>query len=271
MEGQNQLEKSGAMDDEYGIYDGAVSGYDDNYGEAKYEENGNGNHEGENEVTLNGGDDNGNGADHTANDNDNNNDDGNGNGAAEGANANSTYSSVEDVVDFDFDPNSPLDAVPPVANNPLAPEPSESGGGSGGAPTPTTTRQIHSLPPHRNSASGQRALYVTDLAWWTTDEELRLIAADAGVGDLLGAKDIVFQEQKINGKSRGLAYLEFQTADAARAVKALMDKMEIHNKRPTVTLTYACDRKDLFKQWGGLDGTGRILGDGPEGIGGMAG
>ncbi|KAJ3204442.1 hypothetical protein HDU67_009508, partial [Dinochytrium kinnereticum] len=83
---------------------------------------------------------------------------------------------------------------------------------------------------------------------WTTDEELRLIASDAGVGDQLGTKDVVFQEHKINGKSRGLVYMEFRSPAAAKTVKDLMDKMEIHGKRPIAILIEPVDRPHLFKQ-----------------------
>ncbi|KAI8851310.1 hypothetical protein BC829DRAFT_123047 [Chytridium lagenaria] len=92
----------------------------------------------------------------------------------------------------------------------------------------------HGLPPNPmgQPVSGQRALYVNELTWWTTDEELRLLVSDAGVGDQLGVKDLVFQEHKINGKSRGLVYMEFKSSAAAKTIKELLDKMEIHGETP---------------------------------------
>ncbi|EMC98003.1 hypothetical protein BAUCODRAFT_410594 [Baudoinia panamericana UAMH 10762] len=64
------------------------------------------------------------------------------------------------------------------------------------------------------------ALKLTDLHWWTTEEDLRSLCSRAGVGvveeELL---DLSFAEHKINGKSKGEAYLEFASPQAASAVK----------------------------------------------------
>ena len=66
------------------------------------------------------------------------------------------------------------------------------------------------------------ALRLTELQWWTTEEDLRAFCAKAGVEDQL--KELSFGEHKINGKSRGEAYLEFESASAAEKVKGEVEK-----------------------------------------------
>lgn len=45
------------------------------------------------------------------------------------------------------------------------------------------------------------ALYVADLHWWTTEDEVRGWIREAGNEEYL--KDITFSEHKVNGKSKG--------------------------------------------------------------------
>lgn len=66
------------------------------------------------------------------------------------------------------------------------------------------------------------ALKLTELQWWTTEEDLRAFCAKAGVEDQL--KELSFGEHKINGKSRGEAYLEFSSPSAAENVKYEIEK-----------------------------------------------
>ncbi|KAJ1564764.1 hypothetical protein HK405_014025, partial [Cladochytrium tenue] len=127
---------------------------------------------------------------------------------------------------------------PPPLPPPPPPQPAASSTSSA-ASTPGQTHPLPSrapikLPPRAQDS--RRALNVNNLQWWTTDEELRSIAVEAGVGDQLKDKDIVFLEHKINGKSRGLVYLEFTTPAAARAVKDLMDRLALYLTQPAADL-----------------------------------
>ncbi|KAK3691007.1 hypothetical protein LTR37_018909 [Vermiconidia calcicola] len=70
--------------------------------------------------------------------------------------------------------------------------------------------------------SATPALKVNDLHWWTTEEDVRDFCARAGIESEL--KDLTFAEHKINGKSRGEAYLEFTNPGAATAAKREIDK-----------------------------------------------
>ncbi|KAJ5572535.1 hypothetical protein N7450_009519 [Penicillium hetheringtonii] len=61
------------------------------------------------------------------------------------------------------------------------------------------------------------ALLISDLFWWETDDDIRGWIAAAGSEDEL--KDVTFSEHKVNGKSKGQAFVEFTTPQAATASK----------------------------------------------------
>ena len=61
------------------------------------------------------------------------------------------------------------------------------------------------------------SLKLADLHWWTTEEDVRGFCAQAGAEEEL--HEVCFGEHKINGKSKGEAYLEFSSPQAATAVK----------------------------------------------------
>lgn len=104
--------------------------------------------------------------------------------------------------------------------------------------SPSDERQIES--------GATTALMLSDLHWWTTEDDIRAWAnAVDAERDL---KEVSFSEHKVNGKSKGQVYLLFQSAQAATAVK---HKVESMTDGPTPTrkfgITFTNPSSNPFK------------------------
>jgi cleavage and polyadenylation specificity factor subunit 6/7 len=86
-------------------------------------------------------------------------------------------------------------------------------------PPPSQSRSASSMMQPSGDATSQSAVYVHGFAWWTTDATL------AELGERVSGSrvvDVTFYEDRANGKSKGLALIEFADPEAANnAIQAL--------------------------------------------------
>nr|POE90209.1 hypothetical protein CFP56_20676 [Quercus suber] len=79
---------------------------------------------------------------------------------------------------------------------------------------PSYEEQVDDRPVDQGATT---ALKLAELHWWTNEEDLRQFCAEADAESEL--TELAFGEHKINGKSKGEAYLEFSSLQAATATK----------------------------------------------------
>ncbi|OKL63062.1 hypothetical protein UA08_01915 [Talaromyces atroroseus] len=82
-------------------------------------------------------------------------------------------------------------------------------------------KEISSSEDRPTDPNATTALFVSELFWWTTDDDIRGWVREADAENEL--KDVTFSEHKVNGKSKSQAYVEFTTLQAATAVKHLIE------------------------------------------------
>ncbi|KXJ93756.1 hypothetical protein Micbo1qcDRAFT_158622 [Microdochium bolleyi] len=112
------------------------------------------------------------------------------------------------------------------------------------------------------------ALLVGDLPWWSTDDDIRGMARQADCESEL--RDITFSEHKVNGKSKGQAYIEFASQQAATAVKHEIEQTGENNATKKHTVTYTNPNNNPYRTLP-KDGPTRANKDGPTRGGPMAG
>lgn len=108
--------------------------------------------------------------------------------------------------------------------------------------TPSDSTVHQSSAPHqgvkRKEGSDDRpidpgattAIMVSELNWWVTDDDLRGWMQAVHCEDEL--KEITFSEHKVNGKSKGQAYIEFTSQQAATASKHKIESLTTGEYQP---------------------------------------
>lgn len=90
-------------------------------------------------------------------------------------------------------------------------------------PVQQGTKRKGESDERRIDAGATNALMISDLHWWTTEDDIRGWANDAGAEDEL--KDVTFSEHKVNGKSKGQAFIEFSSPQASTALKHMIEHL----------------------------------------------
>eukprot|EP01024_Parvocaulis_polyphysoides_P044836 TRINITY_DN4153_c0_g1_i5.p1 TRINITY_DN4153_c0_g1~~TRINITY_DN4153_c0_g1_i5.p1 ORF type:complete len:370 (-),score=109.62 TRINITY_DN4153_c0_g1_i5:365-1369(-) len=74
------------------------------------------------------------------------------------------------------------------------------------------------------------SVYVANLSWWTTDEEIEKICSEYGT-----VQEVTFFEEKANGKSKGVAQVQFAEAKSAMLCRDGLSGKMINNRACVVT------------------------------------
>ena len=112
------------------------------------------------------------------------------NGVADGASSGTGNTATDNSNHKIFKTDEPAQTGKSNSDNLQVPQPPQQGVKRKESPTDRPT------DPDATSA-----LYISDLYWWTTDDEIRGWVNAAGCEDEL--KDVTFSEHKVNGKSKG--------------------------------------------------------------------
>ncbi|XP_022240986.1 cleavage and polyadenylation specificity factor subunit 6-like isoform X6 [Limulus polyphemus] len=76
------------------------------------------------------------------------------------------------------------------------------------------------------------AIYVGNLTWWTTDQNVIDAINSLGVNDVL---DVKFYENRANGQSKGFCVVTLGSENSFRIVMDKLPKKELHGQNPVVT------------------------------------
>lgn len=86
-------------------------------------------------------------------------------------------------------------------------------------------------------------LYVGNLTWWTTDQDIINAISSFGVKDV---QEVKFFENRNNGQSRGFCVVTFSSETSLPVVKEKLPKVELHGQMPIVT-PYTRQNLSLFE------------------------
>lgn len=86
-------------------------------------------------------------------------------------------------------------------------------------------------------------IYVGNLTWWTTDQDVINAINSVGVTDV---QEVKFFENRNNGQSKGFCVVTFGSEASLSIVKDKLPKFELHGQKPVVT-TYNRQNLSLFE------------------------
>ncbi|XP_067646858.1 cleavage and polyadenylation specificity factor subunit 6 isoform X2 [Eurosta solidaginis] len=101
--------------------------------------------------------------------------------------------------------------------------------GNGGGPN-GLYHQGGSLTPNHMGRRFQ--LYVGNLTWWTTDQDIANVMREIGVNDF---QEVKFFENRSNGQSKGFSVISLGSEASLRLVLENLPKKELHGQAPVVT------------------------------------
>ncbi|KAF2198954.1 hypothetical protein GQ43DRAFT_137416 [Delitschia confertaspora ATCC 74209] len=125
---------------------------------------------------------------------------------------------------------------------------SSTGGSAGPLQPPPKQAPIQQGMKRKQGADDDRpvdpgassALLISDLQWWTTEDDVRGWANQSGCEDEL--IEITFSEHKVNGKSKGQVYVQMKSPQAATALKHQLESYyqdSQQGKKPSVVFNPA--------------------------------
>jgi len=108
--------------------------------------------------------------------------------------------------------------------------------GAGGGVAKVTPKKEEgegsSASPARADTARRWQLYIGNLTWWTTDQDIQDSVTNLGVTDFIEVK---FYENRANGQSKGFCCISLGSESSMRKVMDLMPKKEMHGQNPVVT------------------------------------
>lgn len=112
--------------------------------------------------------------------------------------------------------------------------------------TPAPQQGVKRQEDRPTDPDATTALLISDLFWWTTDDDIRGWVNEAGVEDEL--KDVTFSEHKVNGKSKGWVYQSiFVNASQADTQQTSIHRIHHNpgsNSRQTQNRNRQCNRSN---------------------------
>jgi len=92
----------------------------------------------------------------------------------------------------------------------------------------------HEVSPGPNKQRGDKVcqLYIGNLTWWTTDQDIQDAVLSIGVPDFVEVK---FYENRANGQSKGFCCVSVGSDASLRKVMDILPKKEMHGQHPVVT------------------------------------